>query len=212
MNNIVDNLETGDIILYDSRCWYSKLIEYFTNSPYSHISIVLKKPVWLDEKLTEDYYLLESGGENFTDSETGKMVFGVQIVSFNKVYKQYCDEGYGKLYYRKLDTSIDKIIIQNKIKDAYFKIQCKPYDIDPFDWIMAYYELDRNIINNKYLIKKYQNVNKFWCSALVSYIYVECELLDKNIPWTIVSPSEFSYKYLKLPLINCKLENDKLLI
>ena len=42
-------------------------------------------------------------------------------------------------------------------------------------------------INDTKLTKKYQNINKFWCSALVSYIYVECGLLDKNIPSNLSS-------------------------
>jgi len=26
----------------------------------------------------------------------------------------------------------------------------------------------------------------------VSYIFVECDLLDKNIPWTLVSPNDYA--------------------
>ena len=207
----LDNLDTGDIILYDTRWWYSRLIQYFSDGPYSHISIVLKKPIWLDEKLTEKYYILESGAEKCNDAETGRKIFGVQIVPLNTIIDQYENQGYGKLYYRKLKCSIDMLNLQTKIKEAYFKIQAKPYDLDVFDWIKAYSEVNKDI-NDKTLTPKYQNINKFWCSALVSYIYVECGLLDNNIPWTIVSPNNFYYKYKFLPLLNCKLKKDKLLI
>lgn len=210
MQNI-DILETGDIILYDTRWWYSRLIEYFSDGPYSHISIILKKPIWLDEKLTEDYYILESGGEKFPDSVTGKILYGVQIVPLSKILDEYKNGGYGKLYYRKLNSSIPLSELQNKIKEGYFSVQAKPYDLDPFDWITAYHEVDKEIDNLK-LSKKYQNMKRFWCSALVAYIYVHCNLLDKNIPWTIISPSDFCYKYPYLPLLNCKLEKDKILI
>ena len=213
LNNIdsFDYLETGDIILYDTRWWYSKLIQYFSDGPYSHISIVLKKPTWLDDKLTEKYYILESGAEKFNDSETGRKIFGVQIVPLDKIIDEYKNQGYGKLYYRKLKCSIEMHKLQQNIKNTYFKIQANPYDLDIFDWIKAYTEVDKDINDTK-LTKKYQNINKFWCSALVSYIYVECGLLDKNIPWTIVSPNNFYYKYNFLPLLNCKLKKDKLLI
>jgi hypothetical protein len=207
-----DYLDTGDIILYDTSWWYSRLIQYFSDGPYSHISIVLKKPTWLDEKLTEKYYILESGSEKFNDSETGRKIFGVQIVPLDRIIDQYKNQGYGKLYYRKLKCSIKMEILQEKIKLAYFKIQAKPYDLDVFDWIKAYSEVNKDINDDKSLAIKYQKINKFWCSALVSYIYVECELLDKNIPWTIVSPNNFYYKYKFLPLLNCKLKKDKLLI
>ena len=110
-------------------------------------------------------------------------------------------------------NSIKNSILKNfiPIKNTYFKIQAKPYDLDVFDWIKAYTEVNKDI-NDKSLTIKYQKINKFWCSALVSYIYVECELLDKNIPWTIVTPNNFYYKYKFLPLLNCKLKKDKLLI
>ena len=124
-SDIVDKLDTGDIILYDTRWWYSKLIQYFSDGPYSHISIVLKKPIWLDEKLTEIYYILESGAEKFNDSETEKRVFGVQIVPLDKIIDQYKNQGYGKLYYRKLKCSID----MNKLQE---KIEAETDLIDPY--------------------------------------------------------------------------------
>jgi hypothetical protein len=213
-NNIetnIDSLETGDILLYDTRWWYSRLIQYFSNGPYSHVAIILKNPTWLDEKLTDKYYVLESGGEKFRDSETGKNICGVQIIPLAKIIDEYTNQGYGKLYYRKLKCSIEIHELQKKIKDAYFKVQAKPYDLDLFDWLAAYKEVDKDI-NDKSLTNKYQKMNKFWCSALVSYIYVECGLLDENIPWTIVSPNDYYYTYPYLPLLNCTLENDKLLI
>lgn len=207
----LDNLETGDILLYDTRWWYSRLIQYFSNGPYSHVAIILKNPTWLDEKLTEKYYILESGGEKFRDSITGKKICGVQIVPLDKIIDEYTNQGYGHLYYRKLKCSIEMGELQEKIKNAYFKVQAKPYDFDIFDWLEAYNEVDKDI-DDKTLTKKYQRMNTFWCSALVSYIYVECGLLDKNIPWTVVSPNDFYYKYTYLPLVNCSLEKDTLLI
>lgn len=212
MSFSIEDLETGDIILYDTRWWYSRLIEYFSKSKYSHISIVLKRPIWLDEKLTEDYYILESGAEKFPDAETGEMICGVQIAPFRIVYDQYKNQGYGQLYVRKLDTNIDMNELQDKIRHAYLNVKAKPYDLNPLDWLKAYDEVNKDLENNPELTKKYQKTNTFWCSALVSYVYVNCGLLDKNIPWTIVSPSDYCYKYRELPLINCKLEEDKLLI
>jgi hypothetical protein len=209
--SLVDSLETGDILLYDTRWWYSRLIQYFSNGPYSHVAIVLKNPTWLDEKLTDTYYILESGGEKFKDEETGKKICGVQIVPLDKIIDEYKNQGYGKLYYRKLKCSIDVQELQKRIKDAYFKVQAKPYDFDVFDWLEAYKEVDKDI-DDKTLTKKYQRMNTFWCSALVSYIYVECGLLDKNIPWTVVSPNDYYYTYQYLPLLNCTLEKDTLLV
>lgn len=210
MNNL--KFRTGDILLYNTQKWYSKFIEYFLGENYSHIAIILKNPnEWLDSKLNEEeYYILESGAESFPDSESGKLRFGVQIVPFSKIYNQYKYQGYGKLYHRKLKLStLNSIHLQNKIKEAYLKIKDKPYDLNIFDWIIGYYELDKNIDSNKILTNHYQKTSAFWCSALVSYIFVECEVLNSNIAWTLVAPIDYanwkkdiSVNVRKLPLIN----------
>ena len=206
------NFRTGDILLYNTQKWYSKFIEYFLGQNFSHMAIILKNPnEWLDPKLNEEeYYILESGIENFPDSISGKIRCGVQIVPFSKIYSQYKYEGYGKLYYRKLKIStINSYSLQQNIKNAFLKIKDKPYDLNIFDWIIGYYELDKNIDSNQKLTNYYQKTSSFWCSALVSYIFVECKILDKNIAWTLVSPIDYvnwkkdiDVNIRKLPLIN----------
>jgi hypothetical protein len=208
MTDIIKELDTGDIILYQTSFWYSRLIEYFTSSPYSHISIVLKNPTWLDPELKEEYYLLESGGEVFPDAIHDKKVFGVQVISFNKVLDEYKNKNYGHLYYRKLKTDISKNEIHTKIKNIYKVIQGEPYDIDPSDWLVALKDLNEPLDK----ISGYEKTNTFWCSALVAYIYSLLGFLDKNIPWTIISPSDFCYYNIRLKYINCSLEKDKLLV
>ena len=212
INNIttdtIKELDTGDIILYQTSFWYSRLIEYFTCSQYSHISIVLKNPTWLDPELKEEFYLLESGGEVFPDAIHDKKVFGVQIISFDKVLDEYKNKNYGHLYYRKLKTDISKNEIQIKIKEIYTKIQGDPYDLDPCDWLVALKDLNEPLDK----ISGYEKTNTFWCSALVAYIYSLLGFLDKNIPWTIISPSDFCYYNKRLKYINCSLDKDKLLV
>jgi len=201
-------LDTGDIILYQTNFWYSRLIEYFTYSQYSHISIVLKNPTWLSEDLTEEYYLLESGGEVFNDAITNKKVFGVQVVPFSKVFNEYKNKNYGHLYYRKLKTDKGIDEIQTKIKEIYKTIQGEPYDVNPSDWIAALNDVNKPLDK----IGGHQKTNTFWCSALVAYIYASLGFLDENIPWTIICPSDFCCNNKRLNYINCSLDNDKLLV
>jgi hypothetical protein len=207
----VSELETGDIVLFDTRFFYSKWIEYFTQSRYSHVGIILKNPTWIDEKLTAPLYMLESGGETFPDAETGKIKFGVQIVDFDKILSKYFDQGYGTIYVRKLSLKLDMEKFKLDIKNAYFQVFDKPYDINPIDWLNAYLDLNKDIENNDDLTNKYQKTCSFWCSALVSYIYVKANLLDNNIPWTIISPSDFCCNYNRLEFKNCLLDGDKIL-
>lgn len=208
------NFNTGDILLYNTKKWYSKIIEYFLGESFSHISIILKHPSkWLDESLCdEEYYILESGVESFPDAISGKYKFGVQIVPFSKVFKEYKQNGNGNLYYRKLVYKhINNDELEYRIKYAYEKIRNKPYDVNPLDWIFGYYELQSNLDTNPKLQQWYQKTTSFWCSALVSYIFVECGLLDKNLAWTLVAPIDYanytddemsSCEARKLPFVN----------
>ena len=52
----------------------------------------------------------------------------------------------------------------------------------PQDWIQALFRKDNNP----------QKTNRFWCSALVAYIYTKCGVLNENTDWSIVRPSDFS--------------------
>lgn len=205
----VKDLDTGDILLYQTSFWYSRLIEYFTKCPYSHISIVLKNPTWLSDELKEDFYLLESGGEVFPDAVSGKYLFGVQIAPLRNVYEQYAHQNYGHLYVRKLEMKEKSMgELQKSILESYRLIRDKPYDIHPIDWINSYFDLSKPLDK----IKGEERTDCFWCSALVSFIYCKCGFLDNNIPWTIIAPSDYCYLNHRLNFKNCSLLDDLRLI
>jgi len=204
----VRHLETGDIILYQTRFWYSRLIEYVSKSDYSHISIVLKNPTWLDPDLNEEFYLLESGGEVFDDAVSGKKKFGVQIAPLKKVFDEYQNKNYGHLYTRKLNSDLSQEEIKHKIKEAYTEVRKATYDINPCDWLAAIADLNKPLNE----INGYEKMNCFWCSALTAFVFMKIGFLEKNIPWTIISPSDFSCRNTRLEFIKCRLENDKLLV
>ena len=100
-----DNLEfqTGDIILLSYDVWYSRLIEYFGYSKYSHVAMILKDPIFIDSKL-KGYYVIESGYEDVVDITDGKIKYGVQV---NK-YEDFIKKTGKYAYYRKLDMKDEK--------------------------------------------------------------------------------------------------------
>ena len=193
----IDELETGDIILFSGNYFLSHIIEYFTNSIYSHTGIILKNPNLGDAKF-KGIYLLESGFENTPDPENNRIKKGVQIINFEEKFKNYK----GRIYVRKLHCTRDKKFYE-KIIEIHSTVHNIPYDLNPTDWIKGYYKLD---------IGNTQKENTYWCSALVSFVYVELGFLDKNIPWTLISPKELSSSSNELKFINCKLDNDKQII
>ena len=201
--SLVENCQTGDILLYNSKYTIGRLIEYFTNSKFSHISVILRDPTFIDPSL-KGLYVIESGSEKRKDAMSGKKVIGVQVIPLDYVLDQY-DGGYiGNLYYRKLtcerDSSFDE-----KIKTIVKSTDTKPYDLNPLDWIKAAFDIE---------IGDCQKDNTSWCSALVSYIYIKLGFLHEKLPWTIIAPKKFSYyekdclKFQK----SCSVEPEKLVI
>ncbi len=190
------NLNTGDILLYNTtKYWYSRLIERFTSSDYSHVSMVLHRPTWLDPALTEEeYYVLESGSERFPDAVSGDFKFGVQVCPLSKVWAEYASQGYGHLYVRRiqfLDSNANERLVDG-IKAAYARANSCPYDLNPCDWIKCYLDESKSLPQIEAGGQHDQKTASFWCSALISFVLVVAGFLDKSVPWTVITPYDFS--------------------
>lgn len=98
--DFIDNCQTGDILLYSSRCWYSYIIETLGWSKYSHVSIIIKNP---NIEGLEGLYIFESGGENVNVNDVikNKNIFGVQLIKLEDALKVYKSESNGYVYYIK---------------------------------------------------------------------------------------------------------------
>jgi hypothetical protein len=176
-----EQLNTGDIILFSTNKWYSELIEVGDECIYSHCGIVLKDPTYIDPSLN-GLYLFESGAEPFPDAVDHLYHFGVQIVPLINVVNEYVVKKEGSMYHRSLVCKRDKEF-EKKIVDIYHVVKNKPYNCDPFDWLEAlfgYHLFDRKI------------TSRFWCSALVGYVYVQLDIIQNNIDWSLITPREWS--------------------
>jgi len=189
--------KTGDIILYNTtKYWYSRLIERFTSSDYSHISMVLHRPTWLDPALNEEeYYVLESGSECFPDAVSGDFKFGVQVCPLSKVWTEYASQGYGHLYVRRIrfpNANENDPGLEEGIKAAYAKVNSCPYDLNPCDWIKCYFDESKTLQHIDATKQHNQKTTSFWCSALISFVLVVAGFLDQAVPWTVITPYDFS--------------------
>ena len=197
MNFKKKDFETGDILLYHSTCWYSKLIEFFTGSQYSHCSMILRDPVYIDPSLMGLFVIESSAGEICEDSESNHNIFGVQIIPLDKVLQEYSIKSNGNLYFRKLKCLRDSNFIQ-KITEVHHLVHHKPYDLCPIDWINGLFKIDSHV----------HNINTFWCSALLGYIYSYIGLLPASVPWSLISPGQFSSDSKILKFQNGTLSKD----
>ena len=188
----MDDWQTGDLILFKNldSC-FGKVIKYFTGSEYTHVGIVLRDPTFTGDNL-RGLFFWESCDENYPDAEDHKKKVGVEIVDLGRLM-----QGVGKiqLFYRKLTLNKGFTIDNTRLKEIHDTVHNKPYDIVPLDWIEAYLKFDPNP----------QKRDRFWCSALTGYIFVQLGLLPYNTDWSIMRPSDFSTERKDFPLINATL-------
>lgn len=196
-----DELNTGDIILFNGQdYWFSSLVEYVTGSIYSHIGIILKDPIYIDPKL-KGVYLLESGSETIADGEDGQEKFGVQITDFTEIYDQYV----GRIYWRKLKFHevIKEVAFIGKLRETMPEIHSvihnKPYDYFVNDL------LDAKI---KHHTENDRRTDRFFCSALASFVYTKLGLLRDDTDWSLMTPKEFDMNNLKELENGAYLENE----
>ena len=183
----MENLKTGDLLLFNNRVLtynnifgtLTKIINWGTHSNYSHIAMILKDPTFLHPNL-RGTYVWESSWEGKPDPQDGKIKLGVQITPINEILDVYRINK-SHAYVRKIEC--DKELFNDKNLAKIHKIVYeKPYDICPIDWIEGFLQKDPNP----------QKINKFWCSALVGYIYTKCGILKNNTDWSILTPNDFS--------------------
>lgn len=198
--DFIENCQTGDLLLYSSKSWYSYFIEMLGWSKYSHVSMILKDPIWINENLT-GLYIFESGGENTNDVIKNKNVFGVQLIKLEDGLKEYMNKSNGYVYYVKNNFERTENFY-DKFKQIILNNDGKPYDLHLIDWIGARFNLK---------IIKREDI-RFFCSALVAYTFTQINFLSEDTDWTIVSPKDYSYyEKHRLNFVNCTLEPEKII-
>jgi hypothetical protein len=174
------NLKTGDLILFDNAGCnpISYLIKYFTESEITHVGIILKDPDFIDPKL-KGYYVWESGWEGKPDPQDGKIKFGVQITPYDEICNKYKQKGSG-IFIRRINCNPDTFD-KSKLTEIHNVVYDKIYDCSPPDIIQALEGKDNHP----------QKTNRFWCSALVGYIYTQCQILNNKTDWSLLKPCDF---------------------
>ncbi|VVU94747.1 hypothetical protein CPAV1605_472 [seawater metagenome] len=189
-----NSLKNGDILLFHSpKGCFSKAIQCWTSSKFSHIGMVLENPIYINPDLNKGLYLLESGSEGRADSEDHTKKIGVQIQLLNPILNEY---GQGNVYCRKLNSFTP--FSTKKMKEIHDIIHNKPYDLNIVDWAEA-------MVDDKVPIFRKKTTDRFWCSALVTFIYVKLGYLPNQTYWSLVSPENWNDKKKFFVFQNCQL-------
>ena len=176
-------LQTGDLILFRGTSWISTILEYVGKSKYSHIGIVIKNPRFLNENLEDGLYLLDSSFGSSPDVEDGRIKYGVQLHKLDDILAQCSPKS---VYVRKITATRDQAFYE-KFAQVHKDVYDKPYDLHICVWIEAKLNMDAPIPVNTV----WRWTNRFWCSALVSYIYCKVGWISE-CNWGIIAPREYS--------------------
>ena len=175
-------MSTGDLLLFRGNSWISYLIEYFSGSVYSHAGILIINPRTIGIDLEDGEYVFHSGYG--MSAELKQSIYGVHIERLDTVLQQYPKGG---VDIRVIHAPRNKMFYERLTK-IHEEVHSKPYDINLFDWLSVLYYNERLPGS---VPGWYQNTQRFWCSALVSYAYERLEWVN-DVDWTIVSPGELS--------------------
>ena len=199
MNNLAElknRLKTGDILLCDDLqygSWgiFSWFIKFMTKSDFSHVGMIVVDPDFTDIPL-KGTFVWTSGISNVPDPEDKTKKFGVQFIPFDHFIQTYG----GKIYLRRIEFSnseeYHKIFNNDRLKQIHQVVYDKPYDIIITDWIEAYCKKDNHP----------QKTSRFFCSALIGYIYTQLNLFDDRLDWSILYPNYFSSENKSLVLLH----------
>ena len=190
-------LNTGDLLLFNSHSssFLSSLIKWGTHSNYTHVAMILKDPTFIHPSL-KGTFVWESSWEGTPDPQDGKVKLGVQITPLQEIIDSY---GAQNVFVRKVQCD-ERCFSEQRLKYVHSVVYDKPYDIFPLDWIGALFRKDA----------KPQKTDRFWCSALVGYIYTQCGILIPETDWSILRPSDFSIAGENLKFYdNAKLEDNE---
>jgi hypothetical protein len=186
LEELKNTVKTGDLLLCDDLAYgswglFSWLIKFVTKSDFSHVGMIVKDPDFTETPL-KGTFVRTSGISNVPDPEDKTKKFGVQFIPFDHFIQTYG----GKIFLRKIEfehaEEYYSIFDTNKLKQIHQVVYDKPYDVVITDWIEAFCKKDPNP----------QKTSRFFCSALIGYIYTKLNLLDNNTDWSIISPSFFS--------------------
>ena len=185
----MDSLKTGDLLLFSNHSSglfgiFTSMIKWGTHSNYSHTGIILKDPVFINPSL-KGLYVWESSYNGKPDPQDNKVKIGVQITPLYELIEEYKKTG-GSIFARKIKSTsqipVKEIFNNNVLTDIHTVVYNKPYDLVPTDWVEAFLKYDHSP----------QKTDRFWCSALVGYIYTRVGILSDKTDWSVITPNDLS--------------------
>ena len=166
-SEILNNSESGDILLFQGYSIPSYIVRFFDNSLFSHIGIIYKHPKTQEKFLWHSTYYTNRNGNLPKDVISKKVKHGPQLNRLKTFLPRYK----GIIFYRK---HIGNLFVDKEYKlYKWMKKQIpKTYEMNPF-------ELLKSSLDCLIMCKNTRNTSSFFCSELIVETFKEMEWLDE---------------------------------
>ncbi|VVU94884.1 hypothetical protein CPAV1605_609 [seawater metagenome] len=189
--DIMNELQTGDLILFSCEDFISKGIRYTLNSTYSHGGIIIRdtsnKLLILECDMTNSYDFLSKK----------KVKTGAHLLDLKEKIYEYDGTKFG---YRKL---ISNHKLNNKTFHKIFKEAINiSFQHNWVTWMAAHFKANKigDILKKK---------NTMFCTQYIADVYIKLGILSKDVKSHLITPADFEKDNLKLnsgfkfgPIIN----------
>ena len=173
-DEMLSQLETGDIILFSGEGARSSLIKRSTRCPWSHVGMAIRL-----EGL-DDLHLYESTSVGcLPDFHSGKLISGVQTVPLQERIRTYP----GAVSARKLEER-PSVEMLEALEIMHRQFRGRGYEVNDLELLKAAY--DGPFGMNK------RNSASIFCSELVAFAYQTMGYISRTLPANEYTPRDFS--------------------
>lgn len=188
----LDELQTGDLVLFSGRTLSARLVRFFTDSYWSHVGIVLRLPEYSDEPLLWE----ATRASKLADIHRGRAFDGVQLVSLAEKVASYP----GEVVVRRLVGAETAARRYRRIKPLLRQWYARPYCNFVFKQLVAWWRGHDEAAWQR----------GGFCSEFVAEVYKHLHLLPTEKRSMDYVPRDFSPE-TSLPLLRGRLSDVSLL-
>ena len=174
---MLENMRTGDLVLFSGTCNVGKLIKLVQRNTWSHVGMIV-----MDSNYDFPCLYESTHSDKIIDLDTQKITQGVQMVSFLDKVKFYP----GNIGYRRLTNVADHELNHDAFNELKKSLQGKAFENSIWQIVKAKY--DGPLGANR------EDLSSLFCSELIAASYQAFGLLPESKIRTSneYTPSDFS--------------------
>ena len=173
----VDNLKTGDIVLFSGTCLVSRIIRLLCGSKWSHIGMIIIDPAYPTPLIYES-----SHGTNLIGLDLKRKTAGVQLLFLSDRISAFK----GDMVVRRLQGH--DILPEDRTKLLSLRKELVGVPFEKSVWQMLASEVKHRVLPHR------EDLSSVFCSELVAECYKVLGLLGHDLPSNKYSPADFSAK------------------